>query len=288
MLGAAQADALGPVLAGDPGIGAGVGVGPHPKAPDLVGPAEQPFERRRGLGCLDGHRAEDDLAGGAVDGDHVAGHHLDVADVEAGAVAVDDHGLGPADGGGADAARDHGGVGDEPAAAGQDRLRGDQAVQVLRGGLGSHQHDVLAGGGACLGLVGGEHDASDRRTGRGAEAGGQDLVGRVGGEARVQEPFHLLAGEAADGGGVVDQVLVGHLHGHAQRGSRGALPDTGLQQVQAAVLDGELEVAHVLVALLEAGHDVDQLVVLLGEGRREVGQRQRVAESPPRRPRPGR
>ena len=83
VLGAAQADALGPVLAGDPGVGAGVGVGPHLQAAHVVGPLEQALECGRGLGSLHRDGAQDDLTGGPVDRDHVAGHDLDVADVEA-------------------------------------------------------------------------------------------------------------------------------------------------------------------------------------------------------------
>ena len=74
VLGAAQADALGAEVAGDLGVLAGVGVGPHRELalPDAVGPAEDDVELRRRLGVGQRHGAEHDLAGGAVEGDGVA------------------------------------------------------------------------------------------------------------------------------------------------------------------------------------------------------------------------
>ena len=74
VLGAAQADALGAEVAGDLGVLAGVGVGPHGELalPDAVGPPEDDVELRRRLGVGQRHGAEHDLAGGAVEGDGVA------------------------------------------------------------------------------------------------------------------------------------------------------------------------------------------------------------------------
>ena len=56
-----------------------------------------------------------------------------------------------------------------------------------------------------------------------------------------------------------------HLHRHAQRGAPGALADPRLEHPEAALLDGELRVAHVAVVALEPVEDGEQLVVDLGE-----------------------
>ena len=50
---------------------------------------------------------------------------------------------------------------------------------------------------------------------------------------------------------LVDEAFVLHLDGHPQRSGRGALADARLQQEQATLLDGELDVAHVAVVVLE-------------------------------------
>ena len=56
-----------------------------------------------------------------------------------------------------------------------------------------------------------------------------------------------------------------HLDGHAQRGRGRALADARLQHEQAALLDRELDVAHVAVVVLELLHHAEQLLVRLGE-----------------------
>src|SRR6185436_1167253 len=72
MLGAAEADALGPEVPRGAGVQRGVGVGADMELSHLVGPdhelPELPAERRRDSG----HRAEEDLAGAAVKRDDVA------------------------------------------------------------------------------------------------------------------------------------------------------------------------------------------------------------------------
>ena len=131
VLGAAEADALGAEVAGDLGVLAGVGVGPHRELalPDAVGPAEDDVELGRRLGVGQRHGAEHDLAGGAVEGDGVALGHGDAAGGEL--VAGDLHRVGADDRGDAPAAGDHGGVAHEAAACGEDALGHLHAVHVL-------------------------------------------------------------------------------------------------------------------------------------------------------------
>ena len=64
---------------------------------------------------------------------------------------------------------------------------------------------------------------------------------------------------------MVDEALFLHLDGHPQRGRGGALADARLQDEEATLLDGELDVAHVAVVVLQRVHDLEQLRVTLGE-----------------------
>ncbi len=73
------------------------------------------------------------------------------------------------------------------------------------------------------------------------------------GELRAVDPVQRLV--------QVDQALVDELPGDDERGGGGALADPGLQHPELAALDGELDVAEVLVVLLQPGHDAEQLVV---------------------------
>ena len=180
MLGAAQADAGGAVVLGELRVGRVVGVGAdadHAAAvgveTDLVGPVEDGLEVATELRTDEGNLAEDDVAGGAVDGDDVA---LVEGDVGAGDGAdlvdrVDLEGVDAADARGAHAAGDDGGVrgldggvGGLATVGGQDALGGNHAVEVVGRGLPAHEDAGLAGLGVGLGVSGGEHDGADGGT----------------------------------------------------------------------------------------------------------------------------
>ena len=118
-----------------------------------------------------------------------------------------------------------------------------------------------------------EHDGADRRAGRGRQAGGQlgkrFLGGRV--EHRVQKLIELLRVDAQDGFLLADEAFAHHLDGDANRRRPGALAVAGLEHVERAVLDGELEVLDVAVVLLEHGGDVAELVVDRGIPLQQLG-----------------
>ena len=166
VLGADQADAAGAEPAGAGAVRAGVRVGVHAEAalvvgvhhdrvhgPDqvvgLVGVRVQlALEVAHDLGRDDRDLAQVDDTAGAVDGDHVALADRDAAGRgELLRLGVHFESLGAADAGLAHAAGDHGRVAGLAAAAGQDALGGDHAVQVVRVGLAADQDDLLALGG---------------------------------------------------------------------------------------------------------------------------------------------
>ncbi len=63
---------------------------------------------------------------------------------------------------------------------------------------------------------------------------------------------------------LADQPLLHHVDGDLHRGPGGALAVAGLQHVELALLDGELDVLHVAVVVLEDAADLHQLLVALG------------------------
>ncbi len=120
---------------------------------------------------------------------------------------------------------------------------------------------------AALRLIGGEH----HRAGGGAGAGRQSLPQQRAVRLRIQRrmqqlierrrvhPPHRL--------GLVDQALARHVHRDAQRRRGGAFAVARLQHVELVLLDGELEVLHVLVVLLEPLAHLQQFRVRLGHRR---------------------
>ena len=169
--------------------------------------------------------------------------------------------LGAADAGLAHAAGDHGRVAGLAAAAGQDALGGDHAVQVVRVGLAPDQDHRLARGRPLYGAGRVEDDLTDGGAGRRADAGGDlgDLGAGV--EPGEHQPGELVAGDPGEGLVHVDQALVDELRGDAERRGGGALADPGLEHPQLAALDGELDVAQVAVVVLQGPHDLHELVV---------------------------
>ena len=83
-------------------------------------------------------------------------------------------------------------------------------------------------------------------------------------EAGHEEVVELVGLDAEDGFFLRDQAFFHHLDGDANRGAPGALAVARLQHVQAAVLDGELEVLHVAIVLFQPRGDLAQLVVDVG------------------------
>ena len=115
------------------------------------------------FGVLQGHRAENDAAGGAVDGYEVSLLYHGVAHGEGLRVVIHDHGFAAAHAGLAHAARDHGRVAGHAAAACQDALRLHDAVNVVGRGFHAHENDLGAHAAEMFGFVGVEHHGAEGR-----------------------------------------------------------------------------------------------------------------------------
>ena len=260
VLGAAEADALGAELARLGRIGRRLGVGADAERAELVGPLHQLGEIAAELGLHGRHDAQDDLAGAAVERDGLARLHHRAAHAERAGLAVDAHVARARDAGLAHAARHHGGVAGHAAGRGQDAFRGVHAVDVLGAGLAAHQDHLLAGPRLLLGLVGGEHDLARRGARRGRQALGDHLARGLGIERRMQELVERGRHDARHGLLLVDQPFLHHVDGDLERGLGGALAVARLQHVELAALDGELDVLHVAVVLLEPLAHVGELL----------------------------
>jgi len=279
VLGAAQADTLGTQLTSLGRILEVVGIGAHAHRPHLVGPGDDPLEvlvdaRRDQLEGL-----AEDLTGRAVQGDDIALVEDVIADGQLLAFDVDlDRGrtghtrL-------AEAAGDNRRVAGHAAVGGQHTLGHQHAMDVVRSGLVANQDDSLA----LLALLGRGIGIEDEPTDGGTRRGGQALGDRLGGvrriDRRVQQLIELSGLDAPQRLGLVDDALVHQVGGDLQRSGSGALAVAGLQHVQLAVLDGELEILHVLVMAFKPSHGVEQLVVGLGQHLFHLGKMPRGADT---------
>ncbi len=280
MLGAAQPDALGPERAGVGGVLAGVGIGPDGEfaLADLVGPQEDGDEGGRWRRRREGHLAGHHNARSPVEGHPVALLEGHVADRHR--VRRQAKGLGPDHRRLAPAAGHDGGMADQAATCGQDPLRRQHPVHVLGGRLAAHQHDLLAPLGRGGRVVGGEIDPSHGGPGAGPEPLGPHGIARPG-ELGVEDRVEMVLGDARHGLGLGDPEVTRahHVDSHLQCSGAGALAHPRLEHPQLALLNGEFGVAHVAVVALEAGEDVEELAVHLGELLLELGDRLGVADA---------
>ena len=76
----------------------------------------------------------------------------------------------------------------------------------------------------------------------------------------MEQLVELPRVDPGDGFLAADQAFVDHRDGRLQRCGRGALGRARLQEVELLVLDGELDVLHVAVVLLQTSHRVDELL----------------------------
>src|SRR6185312_16343068 len=209
--------------------------------------------------------AFDYAAGGAVEGNPIAGFenlpfcvHFTLLFIHVNVARASDAAL-------AHAASDDGGVACHTAARGENASRDFHAVNVFwRGFSANENHRVFlrAVSGFFDSFVSGENDLSNGRARRGGQTGGEHFdFGFLFIEAWNQEVVKLIGLDAEDHLFLGDQALFHHLNADADCSAASTLAVAGLQHVQLAVLDGELEILHVAVVLFQARSDVAELVV---------------------------
>ena len=221
--------------------------------------------------------AGDDLArrGGELAGVNGAGRPIDgekVAFVEG--LAVHGNGLLPvidlqrrraADANLAHLARDERGVRRDAAFRREDSFRRDHAAQIFRARFIAHEQDLFALFRRSGGAVRVQINLPARSAGTGGKAARDCLrfLRFRDVKDRGEELVQLIRRIAHHGCLPVDELLLEHIHGELERGGRGPFAVARLQHEKLAVLDGELDILHVLEMLLERGADLEQFRVAL-------------------------
>ena len=218
--------------------------------------------------------AGDHAAGGAVQRNPVAllvGVALDAEFLGVG--FVDDAVAGAGHAALAHAAGNDSSVRGHAAARGENAGCDFHAGDVFRSGFAADEDDGVVGAVLVMlhGIFRGEDDLSDSRAGRCRQAGGEHFnLLALFHEPRNQEVVKLVRLYAEDCFFLRDEAFAHHVDGDANSGEAGALAVAGLQHVELAILDGELEVLHIAIVLFHLPGDGLELVVDLGHGASRV------------------
>ena len=288
VLGAAQADAFGAELAGRLGVARDIGIGAHAElAAELVGPVHEGLPGRRRTGrrpsvlALPAKTSPVEPSSDSQSPSFSVRVLPPTVTPTSFLCSLTVMRLGAGHAGGAHAAADHRRVAGHAAARGEDALGHFHAVDVVRHGFFADQDDgrrlrpISTASSAVNTMV---PTAAPGEAGSPVASLASDFLRRRI-EHRVQQLIELLRIDAQDGFLLGDQAFVHHLDGDANRRRTGALAVAGLQHVELAVLDGELEVLDVAVVLLEHGGDLAELVVDRGIPRSQVGDGLRRADA---------
>ena len=290
VLGAAQANGLGAKLEGELGILRIVGVDAHMVGmatglvqANLVGPGQDGVQVAGKLGGDQVDGTIDDDALGAVDGDDIALVQYAVAALDAHDLlgGVDVEALNAADAGRTHTAGDNSGMARLATVAGQDALGGDHALQVVGVGLPTDQDNLMTLVCARDGVIAREHDLAHGGAGAGVQTAGQRLVPLGSVKLRVQELVELRGIDTAHGLFAGDQAFLDHFDGDAQGGGGSAFTHACLEHPELALLDGELDIAHIAVMVLERQEHALELLTcrLEARGGLEVGDGLGVADT---------
>src|SRR5260370_20470111 len=151
----------------------------------------------------------------------------------------------------------------------QDSLRHSHTAYIFRTGLAPHQNHLLATTGPLLSVVRVENYLAHGRSGHSIDACREHsrlarFLVQLRIDDRVEEPLDILGLDSLDRLFFRDELFVCHVHGDSKGRGRGTLARSSLQQIQLAVLDGELHVLHVTIVFFKYYSSFLKLRVDLG------------------------
>ena len=172
---------------------------------------------------------------------------------------IDAESLDTADAGSAHAASDNGGVGGLAAMRGQNAFGGNHAGEVVGVGFPADEHAFATLGLGRDGVSGGKDRFTHGSAGRCVQAACEHIVFCVLVELRMQKLVELLGIDAANRLFLGDEAFFDHLDRNMQSSGGRTLAHTSLQHPELALLNGELDIADVVIVILEGYEDLLEL-----------------------------
>mmetsp|Transcript_40600 Transcript_40600/g.79488 ORF Transcript_40600/g.79488 Transcript_40600/m.79488 type:complete len:620 (-) Transcript_40600:61-1920(-) len=163
----------------------------------------------------------------------------------------------------APAAGHHGCVRGHAPPVGEDAFGGVHPAHVLGAGLRTYKDRGAALCFEGLSLLGSEDNLSNSSAGGGGEslADHTILVGGLRRKLGVEELVEVRRVHLVDGLVLCDETLLVHVYGDLDGRGAGPLAVAALEHEELAVLDGELDVLHILIVTLKLLHVLKKLLV---------------------------
>src|SRR5579871_3386285 len=266
MLGAAEANALGTEGTCLNRIARNVGVSANPKFTKWFGPAHDLDEFWIiGLRRHSAQAALDHTASRTVERNPVASFKSLTFHAHLARLFIHRDVAGSGDAAFPHAARDDSGVARHATARSKNASRNFHAMNVFWCGFSPNQNDGVLGRAVPRlldGFVGSENNLTHSGAGRCGKSSREYFYFRsLFIEPRNQKVIKLVWFDTEDRLFFGDKSFVYHLNRYAHGSASSALAIAGLQHVELAFLNGELEILHVAVVLFETGGDVTQLLI---------------------------
>ena len=176
------------------------------------------------------------------------------------------HGIATHDAALAPAAGHEGCMRGHTATGGEDTVGGTHALDVLGVGLLADEDILNTGSLVFLGFLAGEGNHTHSTAGTCGQTLGQHLVFLLvsGIQNGVQQLVELGGRNAHHHLALVNQAFLQHVHSHGEGSHAGAFAHAALQHIELAVLDGKLDVEHVVEVLFQSLANVAEFFIGLG------------------------
>mmetsp|Transcript_65885 Transcript_65885/g.104524 ORF Transcript_65885/g.104524 Transcript_65885/m.104524 type:complete len:356 (-) Transcript_65885:94-1161(-) len=251
VLSADKTNALGTEFLGLSSISRRLGIGSDLHVTDFICPLHDDSERSGELWWHCGNLSHHHFSRASIDGQDLSLSHSHRAHRELGSGIVNRDATSTSHAWSAHSTSNHCSMTGHATSGGQNSFCCVQTVDVIWAGLDTHQDHLLAIFAASHCFICGEDNLATRCTGRGRKALGNDLLLGLGVQSRVQELVNQIWLQTQKSLRLGDQAFLGHVNSNLQGSRSCSLAIAGLQHVELALLDGKLDILHVLVVSLE-------------------------------------
>ncbi len=262
VLSTAQPDPLGTKIARHLGIIGSIGIRAHLEATKTIGPHHQDSKIATDLRLDLGYIAKQYFAGRSIKGDiFTTFYHYARFSHKLLFLIIYFNGATTGNAAFSHPACNNCSMRSHPATGRQNAACSVHAMNILRTGFHSHKDNIFLQPRHFFCFVGSEDDLTAGCAGRSRQPPRDNILFRLGIQGWMKQLVKLVGTDPQYGFLLADQPFPDHLHGDTDSGMGSTFTGTGLQHVEFSLLDGKLNILHILVMLLEQITNFYQLLI---------------------------